>query len=308
MNQTPRTSRTTPSRLLPLVMLLVLLAAVTAAWLLAREPGEGIANAAAIIEEIRSDGLGAYWSDEPVLHWYIIRIGGKPAGWRVTYREGDDDGFQGGQVLIRRSPQGGATEAISSWWLNRDATRGVYKGRSLGRNVVSQESGRLVAMRSETEARIELRDGQLNILQVFDGRPVESGAPAPPGYIPEGADDLAMALAAQRRTHALFRMIIDQIPPQGTYPIFLRLSMQYLGPPEGEPNHAVMEVTSSLRGRTLNKDTYILDRDGEVVESSYEIDGRTVTETRSSEQDVLKVFPNARSTFTSLTNRGDPND
>ncbi|MBS3822142.1 MAG: hypothetical protein KGY81_10315 [Phycisphaerae bacterium] len=291
--------------MLPLVMLLVLLAAVTVAWLLAREPGEGVATAAAIIADIRSEGLGAYWSGEPVLHWYLIRIRGKPVGWRVTYRQGDDDGFGGGQVLIRRSPKGGATEAISSWWLNRDATRGVYKGHSLGSSVVAQDSGRLVKMRSETEARIELRDGQLNILQVFDGRPVESQAPAPPGYIPEGADDLAMALAAQRRTHALFRMIIDQYPPEGSYPIFLRLSMQYLGPPEGEPNHTVMEVTRSRRGQTLNKATYILDRDGEVLESSYEIGGRSFTETRSSEENVLKVFPNARSIFTSLTHYDD---
>lgn len=302
MSKLPRVNRTTPSRFLPALMLLVLLGALGAAWLLSRTPAHGIASATDIIADIRNRGLDDFWSTEPVAYWYIIRRNDQPIGWSVSYREGEEGGFRGTSVQVVRMPQGQIHEAQSSWWLNLDATKGTYSAQS---GHVSLAGG-LRASRDSIEVRFQ--NGQLTIVQRLGNQEVVSGAPMPPGYIPDGLRPLALAMTARKKTEALFRMIGDNIPPSGEYPRFLRLNMKYLSPPPDHANQAMIELTESLEGASFPPEIYVLDREGIILREERIVGDQKVVYTRSSEADVSRIFPEAIPTIRRLRERAEAAD
>ncbi len=300
MSKSPRRQRTMPSRFLPIIMLLVLFGTVMLAWLFVRKPAKGVANAADIIAEIRSQGIEAYWSPEPVAYWYLLRRNGEQYGWSVTYREGEEGGFRGSYIEVSKTPQGVTMQSNSSWWLNNDATRGKYIGESI-------EASRTRGLQAAgTRAEIELRDSKLHILQWINGRQYESGARAPENYIPEGLMPLMQALTARRKTEALFRFIQDGTRPSGEYPSFSRLNLHYLGPPDEHPNRAVVEQTFSHGGASAPATTLTLDREGILLQSRQKSNGVTFDRIRSTPQEILKAFPSAQATVERLSRKTQP--
>lgn len=297
MSKSSRRQRTTPSRYLPVIMLLVLFGSIVLAWLFVRKPAAGTANAAEIIAEIRNQGLDAYWSPEPVAYWYLHRRNGEPYGWSVTYREGEEGGFRGSYVQMVTMPQGLIQQSNSSWWLNADATRGKYIGETV-------EASRVRGLQAAaTRAEIELRDGKLHVLQWINGQQYESGAKAPANYIPEGLMPLVQALTARKKTEALFRFIQDGTPPSGEYPTFSRLNFHYLGPPDEHPNRAVVEQTFSRAGASSPPATLTLDREGVLLQSRRKGSGVTIDHIRSTPQEVVAAFPDAQATIERLSRR-----
>jgi len=217
---------------LNVILLAILVAAVGAAWLLA-QPRPADLRAEEIVAEIRRTGLAAYWP-EAALTWYVRSTGERIAGWRgEIVVPGPDGTFHGLNVVVT----GTALRTRGNWerWtLNADATEGTYSAGEFAQTTRG--------LRSTTDTKISLEDGQVTAFQRIKGYPFETRGPAPAGYLPEGTMGIARRLVARHKAKARFRMIYNAVPPPGARPVFTPVNMEFRTPDGDAPEEARMTV------------------------------------------------------------------
>jgi hypothetical protein len=188
MNRTEKTR----SALLSLVMLVVLLASVLAAWSLVTARGAMFDRAAAVIQEIREKTLPSLLGGKPVTTYYLLRDAkGRNLGYTIDTRRPVNGNFSG--VRLMRQAKAVFHE---QWRLRNDIASGQYLG-------ISQEPARA------EETRITLKDKQVTVEQVVGSKLMQVRDAAPSNYIPEGLTPLVIRLVVQRGQKASFKTISD---------------------------------------------------------------------------------------------------
>ena len=282
-------------RLLTLLMVAVLCAAVAAAWLLQVSSAGRARAGAEIIRQIRSRGLSHYWDDNPRIDWYLIPSGSAVRGWQAVVRERAEEGhFHGWKVSFIVNPAGTAKRTIvEEWILNADATRGEYQG--------SVTVGGFEKLWTNTV----LDDGEVRVRQ--GRRDVPARTPAPDNYIPEGAFALAVRQIASGRGDGQFKMVFDEKPRIRNNVQFSTVRIRHVGrgrTGQGKPTDL---VRMSHREWGKHEKTYELDEKGELLSIQTD-DG--LRWQAASQEEVTRQFPDApgRLSRTARPARGRPED
>ncbi len=209
-------------------MLAVLAVTIAGAWWLVWARNAPARRGAELVAQVRSEGLGAFWQGPEVQFWQIERTQLTPYGpvrsvlWTVELRKQRPDG--GFEEL---SVTGANPDRLqwAYWKLNAQATEGLYQAGILDRNRVSRQL--------ETRQKTEIRQtaDKLAVQQFMDdaGKRVETFAPVPENYAPEGTLRLLRDLTARNGENADFLVVYDEVPPGGQEPSFNTIQYAYRG-------------------------------------------------------------------------------
>jgi hypothetical protein len=176
-------------------MVAVLLGAVAAAaWLVHHRTTVPTRRAEALLRDLRSRGLRAYWTEEQDAATFTGRGPGREITGQIRrLRRREENGFVG--RIDRRMPSPhfrGLWEANTELWrLNADLSAGEYRS---GRD--PQRAPDII---------IRLADGQVEVTIGKD----RAAAAAPANYIPEGAMSLVGSLVAAGGKPAAFSAIFN---------------------------------------------------------------------------------------------------
>jgi len=197
---------------------------------------------AAVIAEIRQNGLDHYWGDESSIAWYLRTENTRVVGWRAVVRRRREGGeFEGLDVHYdnRRSDNG-----WEYWTVDGGATRGRYEaGR--WKHVVG--SAHLVR---DINTKIILAEGRVKLWQKAHG---QSEAPTPENYVPEGLLDLACYLAAGRKDKAQFALVFNTQPPDNGVTQFGRIRVDKAEALKNGPR-VTIQTGKSLQKRKMRFD------------------------------------------------------
>jgi hypothetical protein len=206
------------------IVLLAILGVCSAmAWVLAWHKSAPARNAQEILAAIRRRGIKTYWP-ENARHqqWFLIYRDEKITGWEMEYHQAGSNGAVGG--FVRQNDLSTRQVRISTRWrLSNNAEKGDYQSQHVAWNPPQAEVG---------EAKIELRDRNLQVVQNINGKRYSSSAAAPENYLPEGLMSLAIREVAQRRSHARFEMVQDAQPPaqsKGEKTPLFSFELRYVG-------------------------------------------------------------------------------
>ncbi len=265
--------------LLALLMAAVLGAATGMGWLLEVRADRRVRAGADILRQIRADRLTEYWSDEPRIDWYLIRVGSAVRGWRAAARShGSDGAFSGLTVDLTRDESKRSEQLLlASWSLNADATAGRYVG-------TVEVSGA-----GSSETRIFLSDGRLNVQQLT--LDLEAESPAPDNYLPEGSMGLAVRLVAGSGADAQFAMVFDEKPNSRGVVEFGSIRIRSLGSARAEDGSLIRRARAwGFRGHGEYSVTYELSADGRLLSVIHDDGLRWAA---ASQEEVARHFPNA---------------
>ncbi len=291
-------SRTTQRKFLVLVLVGILGVCVGVAWYMTVRIDAPTHQGTEIMQDIRVRKLLSFWGEQKTYHQHYLvyqRVGGKLVlvGWRFKYRGLNSDprkGFVGGDI----SWKGGTTR--SSWTLTNGLDKGTYES-----NFMRVVEGKYVPIML---ASIELDGGNLQVQQNLKGQELSTVSEIPDNYIPEGTLSLVYREVANRKTHAKFKMIFDNLAPVGGKPRFGAVGVRYLHPPKDDPAGSVLEVKHIVLG-SVATDQVVLDADGNIVGEN----GEGMVVAPVSAQEFAMVFPiHARSlnglamTYPNITN------
>ena len=194
------------SSLLPVVMLGILVLAVAVAWSLSASRQRLARRGAELVAQVRKDGLPAHWRSFQS-RWLLAQKAGRYVGWRATVRlvepQGAAEGFDV-SVLATGQHLAGAWER---WSLDAGLSQGEYRSGL----VLPGRVGPQLAQ----DTVIRYADKTVEVVQGIAQHSVQSRAPAPANYLPEGTLELAFRLAAMRKIRAQFRTIENSVPPAG---------------------------------------------------------------------------------------------
>jgi len=210
------------------VLMLVLLAgAVAAAWLVSEARYYDPRAAVDLLADIRRQGLGSYWPDEPSENWYLVYgPQGRAVGWSVERRVGRaDGGFAGARI-----EEYDGVLSIERWQLDDSAATGEYRADQWQfRNV--RVSGRPVKVSVKMPAtEIQLTAGGVGVLRSDGERKVSAEASDPPAnYIPEGLSNLAIYQAALKGRKTEFLLIQNSAAISGKSVVFTPLRVKPVG-------------------------------------------------------------------------------
>lgn len=262
-------SRASRQATLTVVMFGVLLGSVLAAWALTESRQASARAGARLLRRVRDQGLGTYWEAKTV-RWYLVRQGQTVVGWVLRVRtQIDAGGFEGFTFSYLVPPQ--QQVAWSHWRLGPRAKTGRYQAQALSPYTADQ-------------ATVELADGRIRIQQVLSNRKINSGAPAPANYCPEGTLPLVAAIVAKQREEAKFRLTFDAVPPNGPRPRFFSVTITPHPVDTGIPDAV---AAAAIRGRGESLEIHHFDAKGVPVLIAA---GNTVTLAATREQ-VHKFFP-----------------
>lgn len=268
LSESPQRDRTA---LLGPFMFGLLLVSLGAAYWLVHSRNVPIRRAAAIIREIRTKALPAYWGSEQTTLYYVLRDGeGKALSWLAVSRRGgdDDDGYSG--TTLGRAP---GKLYLEDWRLLPDASAGQYIS-SFG--TVKSPKTFLLAR----DISIALSNGQVTVQKAG----LEFTAAAPENYVPEGLSSLVIRLVAERGQKAAFTMIINEQAIINHRIVFAPITMK----PQGA-RRVLFESRS--QGQAIIK-IYHLDEDGRIVRIEFPDSG--INFIRVSAEELIKAFPEAR--------------
>jgi len=247
--------------LLSIVMLVVLVASVGAAWLLTEGRGAKHKRGEEILRRIRGRSLTSLWGAEPVESWYLLTNQARQAiGYQHLTRTFRNGGYHG--TLYLRT---GGVMAKEEWSLNADATAGEYRAK----------------LRSPTDflaTRIIFREGLVTVAS--SNRPKATTSPAPPNYIPEGLSRLVFFLASRGGQKAACRMIFNISAVTGGRVNFETVELLPMG-----------ADSLQVRSATIGKRIYQFD-DGGVVERLEDLEAKRVL-LRVPRGEVFRRFPEA---------------
>jgi hypothetical protein len=269
-------------------MLVVLAVTIAGAWWLVWARNAPARRGAELIDQVQAEGLDAFWQGPEVQFWQIqqtqlTRYGpARNVLWTVELRKRRADG--GFEEL---SVTGANPERLqwAYWKLDANATNGLYQAGILARNRANR--------RLETRQTTEIRQtgDKLAVEQFMDeaGKRVETFAPVPENYAPEGTLRLLRALTARNGEHADFLVVYDQVPPGGQEPTFNTVQYEYRGETTFE-NRQVHQLRTHQTSRDdegnqfTTRTEYLIDPElGEIQRESVKRhhSGQVVTETRS---------------------------
>ena len=252
-------------------MFAVLLLAVGVAWWISQTRGGGGDQALAVLKDIRSQGLGAFWGDQPNYAWYLAtKADGEMVGWRVNLRMPlpNEAGYVGISHQRGIDEQGKWQISEERWQLDPTAQMGSYEAR-VGR-------GR----RIEPQLFINFDKGLLTV-----SVPTHSDKQAAPAnYLPEGLLPLAIRLTHQSGKKASFGMIINEV------------AIHELAAKKGQLHVVPLAITPQADGVLLNYASAFevhvtLDEQGEI--QAEEAGGSGIRWQRATPEQVVKQFPEA---------------
>ncbi|MCK4624220.1 MAG: hypothetical protein KAV00_02840 [Phycisphaerae bacterium] len=299
MTRTSTKSETARRGLLAVLMLAVLLASVSIAWLLERKSTIKAHAGAQIIGEIRAKGLKHYWPEKSQIDWFLIQSNGNTIGWKASVRvksaarpgsppldklgttlsnaEGpkSDGNFIGVDVEV--VPKQHSLHEI--WTLNADATAGTYHAdlRSAGGKGFKTD--------------ILLNDGMVKVVQHVRGiGSITADSRAPKNYLPKGTLHLAVRQTAEMRANAQFVMVFNERPNRDKAVEFGTLRLRYLGSSQTRQGRTVRRVRmSEIRGRGKRRTLFELDEKGKILL----IQGEKTQSKAVDEQTIKKSFADA---------------
>ncbi len=270
-------SEITRRSLLAGLMMAMLAGSVGVAWWLSESRHYDPQTASEILGGIRKRGLPAFWGDELVESWHMLRReDGNPVGWSVSRRlRHQIDGYAG--TRIRRV---GNLFSEQAWAIDNAARAGKYVSRQWQWQPVSvpgQNTARRVALPT---TEITLHKGEVTVVRADAFHEVTASTPAPEDYIPEGLTDLVMYETAIQGRKAIFRILADD-------QAIIR----------GRVAFAAIRVTPE-GGRVVRRDfddsqeVMVFEETGGLLKVTYLQSG--VREEASSAKDVVRIFPDAK--------------
>lgn len=285
--------------LLAVILLGVLLVATAAAWWVSKIQGGTLRAGIAIMQEIRQRKLPAFWGDASHEQWYLIGANGETVGWMCRrYEPAAGGGYQGSDTVFRGRIDEGFSLDVTRWRLSDDLSGGAYLAQSWNRTFVRM--GR-VATTPTSETSIVVRGDTVTTQQRIGGEPFSAESRTAENYLLEGTLPLAIARVAQLKTEALFTLILDAVPPQGSDRLqvpFFAYRLRYVGPSPRNGQWSEVESTTS-GGRVSIRETHTVDADGRIVLSAQtgtDAGTRksfTLTTTLTTREKLLETFPEA---------------
>lgn len=283
-------------------MTALLVASTGAAWLVIRRPQSGqgrydpqaaprlAETGRSILDDLRRKGLSAYWPQADT-QWYLVRFRDEAIGWQVAARLPRPDGSVDGLHVWAITDEFRHLRVLwERWSLNGDATVGRYSAGT----VAQDRPGR---GRIATDTRIDLAAGRLKVVQTLAGVERTSTADAPPNYLPEGTFDLVRHLVAERKTRAAFRLIINDLGPDGDGTRFAQAYVGYEGESPGQAGASRRVSTWILRAGQVGRPAiHLIDEKGRVLRNTA---GNLVT-TAGAREDVTRHFPGAAGLYERL--------
>jgi len=275
-------ARVSQRKFLVVILVSILGACAALAWWMTERIDAPTAQGIEIVKDIRARELLHFWGENKThqQHYFIYRRVGRKqeiVGWKFEYRSQNKNpqysqkSFIGGEIVWE------GHYSQSQWTLTNGLDKGTYQSSSERR-----DHNRLF----KTGATIKFDSGILRVQQLFPGKKLNSECKIPDNYIPEGSMSLIFREVADRKTHAKFKMIFDNVPPVGSRPRFGVLEVRYLYPPKDDPSGAVLEVKHIVLS-TKSTLRLILDSAGNVVSETAE---NMVTKPVS-EKDFSRIFP-----------------
>jgi hypothetical protein len=236
-------------------MVAVLVGAVAAAaWLVHHRTTVPTRRAEAILRDLRSRGLRAYWPQDE----YAASFTGRGPGREITgqirrLRRREENGFVGRTDRRMPSPHfRGLWEANTELWrLSGDLSAGEYRS---GRD--PQRAPDII---------IRLSDGQVEVVIGKD----RASAAAPENYIPEGTMSLVARLVAAGGEPAAFSAIFNS---QAIVAGEVKFSVVRMVPLS--PRRVRMEYGLATGAETI---VYDFDKEGRVAEFTLPATGETFT-------------------------------
>jgi len=225
--------------LLAVVMCIVLLASVAVAYLLVVKRGVPAQRGAQIISQIRNEGLGAYWTDQPVALRYLGKDPeGRVRAVMLVSRQAIETGYSGTRRL-----QTEAGLLLEQWTLSSDARRGAYSG----------PTGTV----EPSTTTILLENGKASVVQNTRRGIKAAESPAPDNYIPEGMQRLVVQQVARSGKQAVFSGILNSEAIAAGRVRFATIAMKPLD---------AQTVTVTWRGvASRMRSVYHLDKQGRIV-------------------------------------------
>jgi len=248
------------------VMMVVLAGSLGVAWMLVRSRTAAPDRAARILREISAAGLGAFWDNEDVKHYFLAQdVEGKPIGWYFMARSYADGNYA---CLFYLTLPGVGIEGREECIVSADARTVRYRGT-------------LVSGNTPETASIFLQDGKVTI-NTPQGSLSEA---APPNYIPEGLTWLVASRVASGGDYAVFTTIFNQDAVEDNRVLFRSVNMR----PQGPKKVLQESIRRTARGEVEVTVAYRFDSAGQ-VEQIDEIN-TGITFKRKPVQDVAKHFP-----------------
>jgi hypothetical protein len=236
--------------LLALVMLLILLAATGAAWLLVLQGQRRQAVGQNIVDEIHAQKLSHWYPEKATVQWYVGSKGSSVVGWQAVIRNSKGGQHEGLRIeAIGSAPPRIQSRAVEKWTLDDPAASGEYRSEIQSVSV------------SNAGAVIRLQDGKVSMTQLFPGLIGQAGAQVRSNYLPEGTTPLALRLVAQQKADALFSTIIDDHPNFGMAIDFVSVRVRYDGAHQ-QGSASLDKVIYSASGAEI---TYWLDGEGGIA-------------------------------------------
>jgi len=287
--------------LVPLSLLMILLTTTALAAAVTWLKNRPTRNAAAILREIRTNGLSKYWQAKSE-EWFLKQAGRRIVGWSVAMRIRREDGsFEGLLLHNDLSPTGGRNW---EWWrLDDKATKGQYEA---GQLLPDGRDWELL-----TDTRIHQANGVLTVEQFFEHRWLKSAAIVEPNYIPEGLGPLVNLLIAQKNIKARLRTILNDLPPYGNTSRITWITATGARAAEDAVAGAAFRVDVRLKapsqdGMVLIEQSTFYDRNGRTLRrtSRSMLGGKTLgrrADVAATREQVLAVFPNAARVFKAIS-------
>ena len=258
---------------------LALIAGVAVAWWIVRShPGT---RGSRILSQIRQEGLDAHWRG--FKQRWILRqdpASEKPSGWRCELIVAGDDGWFHGLDVERNDKI-----TWELWKLDKSATEGTYRAGGL----LSVQR----RLRARDDTKIRMDRGVVTVWQRLDIQFVESQAPAPDNYLPEGMLPLVRRVVAIQKTHAKFKIILNQVlpDPESGQPRFINVDMRCL--PQPSKGATDIRISMSYGGRPAEAyKTYAFDEAGTWL-GSYDGKHDRPSERTATYPEIRKAFPQA---------------
>ncbi|MCE5328416.1 MAG: hypothetical protein LLG01_18600 [Planctomycetaceae bacterium] len=237
------------------VLLVVLAAAIAAAWTVVSVRAGATRRGTEIVRRLREKGLAHFLGSQPQVHAYLAtRPDGRTYGWRLVRIELADGNYAG--LIVDELQDGARAQHSTEHW---QAAADLHQVRYEASETITGQQTRGISIAMATP------DGEPKVTVIMaKGREGIAGQGQAPGnYVPEGMLPLAIRLAAEGGKPANIMLILNNealVPTsKGDYqPNFTSAQLRPISP---------REVEVSLDSTT---NTYILDERGRIVSIRYE--------------------------------------
>jgi hypothetical protein len=264
-------------RKISIIMLVVLVASVFAAWQMTLTTGQLTRNGAQVVAALRKKGADAIWPTARE-HWTISSEGRRPVGWSFYAHRREPDGtYRGIEVNIKQGKKR-ISGNWSTWRLSNQLTSSLYTAGSV------RWTGQGILLKTDTTTTF--KDGSIHLKQRTEDGLLRSQAGAGDNYIPEGALPLVRAMVAQKETEAKFESIYDYKPPRNGVIQFNKLIFEYRGKSDRYENASEL-LWRPVGGRATQVPILTIDSAGFTLRKEF---GNEI-EQAVSRQDVLNTFP-----------------